>query len=120
MKLKLKFTAKTPKEAKDHEIILLKEKSLKNKIIKSLPKSLLENKLFTKKKFLLKNINKKTYIFVNSIKSKTSLDYEKLGSELYIYLKNNMIEESFFNAEESPLTNVQLEKFLHGAQLKSY
>ena len=38
----------------------------------------------------------KIYIFVNCIKSKTSLDYEKLGSNLFLFLKNNKIEKSFF------------------------
>ena len=42
--------------------------------------------------------------------SKTSLDYEKLGSQLYIFLKNNKIERSFFLSNSSFLTNVQLEK----------
>ena len=54
------------------------------------------------------------------IKSRTSLDYEKLGSQLYVFLKNNKIERSFFISSLSFLTNVQLEKLLHGAQLKSY
>ena len=62
----------------------------------------------------------KIYIFVNCMKSKTSLDYEKLGSQLYIFLKNNKIEKSFFETNLSKITNIQLEKFLHGAQLKSY
>ena len=39
------------------------------------------------KKFSVQNIKDKTYIFVNCVNSKTSLDYEKLGSQLYIYLK---------------------------------
>ena len=62
----------------------------------------------------------KIYIFVNCMKSKTSLDYEKLGSNLFLFLKNNKIEKSFFETNLSKITNIQLEKFLHGAQLKSY
>ena len=54
------------------------------------------------------------------MKSKTSLDYEKLGSDLYVFLKTNKIEQTFIEANTSIVTNVQLEKLLHGAQLKSY
>ncbi len=120
MKLKLDFVSKEPKQTKDNEIFLVNDKSSKNKLLKSVYKSLLANKLFTEKKFLLKNINNKNYIFVNCLKSKTSLDYEKLGSHLYIFLKNNKIDKSFLVSNASYLTNVQFEKFLHGAQLKSY
>ena len=119
MKLKLDFVRKVPKEAKDNEIILVKDKSYKNKT-KFLNKFLITNKIFLEKKLLIQNIDKKTYIFVNCIKSKTSLDYEKLGSQLYTFLKNNKIENSFFASNLSFLTHVQLEKFLHGAKLKSY
>ena len=120
MKLKLDFTTKVPKVAKDNQVILLKDKSTQNKIVKSLNKSLFANKLFLERKFLIQNINYKTYIFVNCTKSKSSLDYEKLGSELYLFLKNNKIEKSFFETNQSHITSTQLEKFLHGAQLKSY
>ena len=120
MKLKLDFSSKVTKEAKENEIILIKDKSTKNKILKSLNKSLFTNKLFLEKKFVVQNIKDKNYIFINGMKSKTSLDYEKLGSQLYIFLKNNKIEKSFLASNTSYLTSVQLEKFLHGAQLKSY
>ena len=117
MKLNLEFVTKLPKVAKDNEIILLKDK---NKLPKFVNKSLFSNKLFLEKKFLTKHLDDKTYIFVNCIKSKTSLDYEKLGSDLYIFLKNNKIEKAFLDANISFITSVQLEKLLHGAQLKSY
>ena len=120
MKLKLDFTNKVPKVAKDNEIILVKDKATKNNLLKSLKKSLFSNKLFLDKKFFVQNIKDKNYIFVNCANSKTSLDYEKLGSQLYIFLKNNKIERSFFLSNSSFLTNVQLEKLIHGAQLKSY
>ena len=120
MKIKLNFINKIPKEAKDNEIILVKDKGSQNKVLKSLNKSLFNNKLFLEKKFFIQNIKDKSYIFVNCMKSKTSLDYEKVGSQLYIFLKNNKIEKSFFLSNSSFLTNVQLEKLLHGAQLKSY
>ncbi len=120
MKLKLDFLNKVPKEAKDNEIILVKDKANKNKILKSLNKSIFTNKLFLEKKFLLQNIKDKNYIFVNCLNSKTSLDYEKLGSQLFLFLNNNSINRSFLVSNTSYLTSVQLEKFLHGAQLKSY
>ncbi len=120
MKLKLDFVNKVPKLAKDNEVILIKDKIIKNNIIKSLTKSIFTNKLFTEKKFLIKNLNDKNYIFVNSAKTKSSLDYERLGSELYIFLKNNNIERSFLNTDTSSIINTHLERFLHGAQLKSY
>ena len=120
MKLKLDFVNKVPKQAMDNEIILVKDRSVKNKILKSSNKSLFNDKLFLEKKFSIKNIKDKNFIFVNCMKSRTSLDYENLGSQLFIFLKNNKIEKSFFTPSSSFLTNVQLEKLLHGAQLKSY
>ena len=120
MKLKLDFVTKLPKVAKDNEVIILKDKSIKNKELIYLNKSLFSDKLFTEKKFLIKNKSEKNYIFVNCLKSKTSLDFEKLGSEFYVFLKNNKIEKSFIDVNSSSFTSVQLEKFLHGTQLKSY
>ena len=120
MKLKLHFINKVPKEARDNEIILVKDKSSKNKILKSLNKSLFNNKLFLEKKFLVQNIKDKNYIIVNCLDSKNSLHYEKLGSKLYTFLNDTNIENSFLASNTSYLTSVQLEKFLHGAQLKSY
>ena len=120
MKLNLNFVNKAPKIAKDNEIILLNQKVIKSKEIKQLSKSILSNKLFSEQNFLAKDYNDKSYIFVNCIKSKTSLDFEKLGSKLYVFLKENKKENSFINVENNSFTNVQLEKFLHGAQLKSY
>ena len=63
MKLKLDFSNKVPKEAKDNEIILVKDKASKNKIVKSLSKSLFKNKLFLEKKFFVQNIKDKNYVF---------------------------------------------------------
>ena len=120
MKLKLDFVSKVPKVANDYEVILLKDKVIKNKIVKFVNKSLFNNKLFLETKFIAQNINEKTYIFVNCINSKTSLDYEKVGSNFYLFLKNNKIDSLFIEPSASNLTIVQLEKFLHGAQLKSY
>ncbi len=120
MKLKLDFVTKVPKVAKDSKVILVSNKTTQNKIVKSLNKSIFSNKLFLERNFLIQNINDKIYIFVNCTKSKTSLDYEKLGSNLFLFLKNNKIEKSYFETNLSKITKIQLEKFLHGAQLKSY
>ncbi len=120
MNLNLKFVTKIPSNAYDNEVIFLKDKNIKNKILKPISKSIFSNKLFLEDNFLTKNFNNKTYLFVNCAKSKKSLDYEKLGSKLYLYLKNNKIDNSFINADKNSLTNVQLEKLLHGVQLKSY
>ena len=120
MKLNLNFVNKVPKTAKDNEIILLNQRLIKNKEIKKLSKSVFTNKLFTEQNFLIKDYNDKSYIFVNTTKSKVSLDFEKLGSKLFVFLKENKKENSFINIENNSFTNTQLEKFLHGAQLKSY
>ena len=120
MKLKLEFANKVPKVAKDHEVILVKDKKINIKALNFYIKTLFSNKLFIDKKFLIKDINNKTYILVNCTKCKISLDYEKIGSELYVFLKSSKIDKSFINTNLSALTIVQLEKLLHGAQLKSY
>ena len=120
MKLNIKFTNKISKVLEDNEIILLKEKNIKQKNLKALSKQVFSSKLFAENNFLIKNQNNKTYIFVNCLKSKTSLEFEKLGSKLYVFLNNNKIENAFVDIRSNSLTNVQIEKFLHGAQLKSY
>ena len=120
MKLNIKFINKISKVLEDNEIILLKEKNIKQKNLKALSKQVFSSKLFAENNFLIKNQNNKTYIFVNCLKSKTSLEFEKLGSKLYVFLNNNKIESAFVDIKSNSLTNVQIEKFLHGAQLKSY
>ena len=66
MKLKLDFVTKLPKVAKDNEVILLKDKSIKNKELIYLNKSLFSDKLFTEKKFLIKN-KRVVYIYFLNI-----------------------------------------------------
>ena len=120
MKLNIKFINKIPKVSEDNEIILIKEKNIKQKNLKALSKQVFSSKLFAENNFLIKNQNNKSYIFVNCLKSKTSLEFEKLGSKLYVFLNNNKIGSAFVDIKSNSLTNVQIEKFLHGAQLKSY
>ena len=120
MKLNLNFVKITPKEAKDHEVIFLTQKNIKSKYPQPLNKSLFSNRLLQEQNFLKRDYNNKSYIFVNCTKFKLSLDYEKIGSKLFEFLKNNKIENSHINVVNNSLTNVQLERVLHGAQLKSY
>ena len=120
MKLNLKFVSKTPKGTKDYEIIFLKQKNLKNNHLKPLVKSIFLSKMFNENKFLKKDHNNKSYIFVNCVHAKISLEFEKLGSKLFVFLKDNKIENSTINSNNNSLSNVQLEKILHGLQLKSY
>ena len=60
------------------------------------------------------------YIFINCIEQKKSSDFENIGSKLFDYLSSNKIENSFFNLSLLKVTNVQIERILHGATLKSY
>ncbi len=109
-----------PKQAKDNEVIFLKQKKLKSNYLKLLGNSVFSSKLFNEQNFLKKDYNNKSYVFVNCTKSKISLDFEKLGSKLYVFLKDNKIENSIIVDSNNSLSSVQLEKILHGAQLKSY
>ncbi len=120
MMLNLKFVNKITKGNKNIEIILLKQKNLKSNYVKPLEKSIFSSKLFTEKYFIKKDYLNRSYVFVNCTNSKTSLDYEKLGSKLYVFLKENKIENSIISSVHNSLTSVQLEKLLHGIQLKSY
>ena len=120
MKLNLKFVNQLTNRSKDNEIIFLKQKNLKVKDLKSLDKSIFSSKLFNEQKFLKKDFNNKSYVFVNCAALKVSLDFEKIGSKLYVFLKDNKIENSKILNRNNSLTTLQLEKILHGLQLKSY
>ena len=120
MKLNIKFVTNINRDAKDNEVIFVNKKTIKSKYLKPLNKSIFSSKLFNEQNFLKKDYNDKSYIFVNCTKSELSIDYEKMGSKLYEFLTKNKIEASFINSSNNSLTSVQLEKILHGAQLKSY
>ena len=120
MNLNLKFAKKIPKEARDNEVIFLKQKNNKRKDLNQIDKYVFSSKLFSEQNFLKKDYNNKCYIFVNCTKSKTSLDFEKLGSKLFLFLKSNKIENSFISVSDNSLSSIQIEKILHGVQLKSY
>ena len=51
---------------------------------------------------------------------KKSSDFENIGSKLFDFLSKNKIENTFFNLNSLKITNVQIERILHGATLKSY
>ena len=120
MKLNLNFANKIPKVAKNNEIIFLKEKRINRKDLNQLSKTIFSDKLFLEQNFIKKDHDNKSFVFINCTNCKVSLDFEKLGSKLFLFLKNNKIENSFINIIDNSLTNIQLEKILHGAQLKSY
>ena len=120
MKLNLNFVNKTTRLGQDNEIIFFKSKKLKSKHPKLINSNIFSNKLFLEENFVRRDYNDKSFVLVNCTKCKVSLDYEKIGSNLYKFLKDNKIENSFINANGNSLTNIELEKTLHGAQLKSY
>jgi leucyl aminopeptidase len=120
MKLNLNFVTKTTRLGQDNEIIFFKSKKLKSKYLNIIKGNIFSNKLFLEKNFVKTDYKDKSFVLVNCTKCKLSLDFEKIGSNLYNFLKDNKIENSFINVNSNSLTNVELEKTLHGAQLKSY
>ena len=77
-------------------------------------------KFLKKKKILNKNYNNKNYIFINCIDCKKVTEFENIGSILFDYLNNYKIENSFINSKIIKISNMQMERILHGATLKSY
>ncbi len=120
MKLKVNFVSKTPKVAMANEIIFVKNKNIKNKNLNPILKKVFDNQLFKEQLFAQKEYKNINHIFVNCSKTSLSSDYENIGSKLFDYLKNNKLENNFFNVSKSNINNIQLEKFIHGAKLKSY
>ena len=120
MKLNLKFVSKIPKGAIHNEVIFLNKKNIKSKNLKEFDKSVFSSKLFSEKKIIKKDYKNKNYVFVNCMNSTISLDFEKLGSKLFLFLKENNIENSFISEKNNSITSSQLEKILHGIELKSY
>ena len=111
MKLKVNFVRKISKAAMINEIVFIKNKT---------NKSIVDNELFKEQLFIQKEQNGKNKIFVNCIKATLSKDYEKMGSKLFDYLKNNKKQKSFIDSDKSNINKINLEKILHGAKLKSY
>ena len=120
MKLKVNFVSKISKVAKANELVFVKNKNIKNKSLKPISKLILDNQLFKEQLFLQKEYKGRDYIFINCSNSSLSSDYENIGSKLFDYLKNNKIENSFIYSSNANINNIQLEKIIHGAKLKSY
>jgi len=120
MKLKINFVSKISKLAKANELVVVKNKNIKNKGLKPILKLILNNQLFKEQLFLQKEYKGRDYIFINCSNSSLSSDYENIGSKLFDYLKNNKIENSFIYSSNANINNIQLEKIIHGAKLKSY
>ena len=118
MKLKLNFVSKNPKLAVKSELIFINNKNFKHKTLDH--KEITDNELFKEKKIIQRNQGKSNYILINCIEQKKSSDFENIGSKLFDFLSNNKIENSFFNLSSLNITNVQIERILHGATLKSY
>ena len=118
MKLKLNFVSKTPKLAVKNELIFINNKNFKHKTLDQ--KEIIDNELFKEKKIIQRNQDKVNYIFINCIEQKKPSDFENIGSKLFDFLSNNKIKNSFFNLSLLKVTNVQIERILHGATLKSY
>ena len=122
MKLKANFVTKLSKAKTENEIIFVNNQNLKkkNKNLKPILKFVLESKLFQEELFIQKEYNNTNYIFVNCKKLSFSSNYENIGSKLFDYLNKNKIENSFIDIGKIDINNIQLEKILHGAKLKSY
>ena len=120
MKLKVNFVSKTPKVAMANEIVFVKNKNIKNKNLNPILTKIFDNQLFKENLCVQKEYKNINYIFVNCSKTSLSYDYENIGSKLFDYLKNNKIENSFFNVSKSNINNIHLEKVIHGAKRKSY
>ena len=120
MKLKVNFVSKISKTNTINELVFVKNKNIRQNNLKSILKVVLENELFNEKKFMQKEYNSKNYIFINCNQLSLSSDYENLGSKLFDYLRNNKLENSFIDIKKTNINNIQLEKIIHGAKLKSY
>tara|TARA_B100001248_G_scaffold68146_1_gene48005 strand:- start:7503 stop:8927 length:1425 start_codon:yes stop_codon:yes gene_type:complete len=118
MKLKLNFVSKIPKLGIKNELIFINNKNFKYKTLDR--KEILENELFKEKKIIQRNQVKSNYILINCIDQKKSSDFENIGSKLFDFLSNYKIENTFINLSSLKITNVQIERILHGLKLKSY
>jgi len=120
MKLKINFTSKLTKTKSVNEIIFVRNKNLKNNNLNFILKTVIESQLFEEQLLIQKEHKNKNYIFINCKKLSLSSDYENIGSKLFDYLRKNKIENSYINVKKIDINNIQLEKTIHGAKLKSY
>jgi len=120
MKLKVNFISKLAKAKTVNEIVFVKNKKINNKNLNSILKLILDNELFQEKLFVQREYKNSNYIFVNCKNSSLSSEYENIGSKLFDYLENNKLQSSFIDTNKININNLQLEKIIHGAKLKSY
>jgi len=120
MNIKVNFTSKLSKAKTANEIVFVKGKKIKNSVLSSILKSVLDNQLFQDQLFIQREYKNTNYIFINCKKLSMSSDYENIGSKLFDYLKKNKIENSYVNISKIDISHVQLEMIIHGAKLKSY
>ncbi len=118
MKLKLNFASTIPKLAVKNELIFINNKNFKHKTLDL--KEIIDNELFKEQKIVQRNQDKKNFILINCIDKKNSSDFENIGSNLFEFLSKNKIENTFFSLSLLNITNVQIERILHGVTLKSY
>ena len=118
MKLKLNFVSKIPNLGIKNELIFINNKNFKHKTLDR--KEILEDELFKEKKIIQRNQVKSNYILINCIDQKKSSDFENIGSKLFDFLSNYKIENTFINLSLLKITNIQIERILHGLKLKSY
>ena len=120
MKLKVNFIRKLARAKTINEIVFVKSKKVKNNNLTPILKWVLENQLFKDLEIIQREHKNKNYIFINCKKLSLSSDFESIGSKLFDYLEKNKIENSYINFNTIDISNVQLEKTIHGAKLKSY
>ena len=118
MKLKLNFVTKKPKLSIKNELIFVKNKNFRIGRLNTI--EILNNELFKEKKISQINDNSSNYILVNCIDINKISDFENLGSKLFDFLTENKIKNTFFNLNIQKITDLQIERILHGATLKSY
>ena len=118
MKLKLNFVTKKPKLSIKNELIFVKNKNFRIGRLNTI--EILNNELFKEKKISQINDNSSNYILVNCIDINKISDFENLGSKLFDFLTENKIKNTFFNLNIQKISDLQIERILHGATLKSY
>ena len=118
MKLKINFVTKKPKLSFKNQLIFIKNKSFRIRSFNI--EEVLKNEIFKEKKILQVNNNFTNFIFVNCIDINKTSDFENLGSKLFSYLTENKIRNIFLNSNIQKITELQVERILHGATLKSY
>ena len=118
MKLKLNFVTKKPKLSIKNELIFVKNKNFRIGRLNTI--EILNNELFKEKKISQINDNSSNYILVNCIDINKISDFENIGSKLFDFLTENKIKNTFFNLNIQKISDLQIERILHGATLKSY